>query len=52
MIYNDSLDDNTDVMLTINLTEGLFDLDEDLLEALAVIGDGDFYYNNKMNIPS
>jgi hypothetical protein len=39
-------------MLTINLTEGLFDLDEDLLEALAAIGSGQFYYNDKMNTPS
>jgi hypothetical protein len=39
MIYNDNICKTTNVMMTINLTKGLFDLDEDLLEALAVIGD-------------
>ena len=52
MIYNDNIWKTTNVMMTINLTKGLFDLDEDLLEALAVIGDWDFYYNDKMNTPS
>ena len=52
MMYNDNIWKASDVMMTMNLTEWLFDLDEDLLEALAVIGDGDFYYNNKMNTPS
>ena len=52
MLYNDTLQKTTSIMLVINLTEWLFDLDEDLLEALAVIGDWDFYYSNKMNIPS
>ncbi len=37
MVYNDIIDKYTDVMLIINLTEGLFDLDEDTLTALAVV---------------
>ena len=52
MIYNGTLNKTSDVMLTIYFSEGLFDLDEDSLKALAVIGDWDFYYNNKMNTPS
>ena len=52
MVYNDNIWKTASVMMTINLTKWLFDLDEDLLGALAVIGDGDFYYNDKMNTPS
>jgi len=52
MIYNDTVKKTTNLILMINLTEGLFDLDDDLLEALAVIGDWQFYYGNKMNTPS
>ena len=52
MIYNDNIWKTMNVMMTINLTEWLFDLDEDSLEALAVIWDWQFYYGNKMNTPS
>jgi len=52
MIYNDAVDKTTNIMLIINLTEWLFDLDEDSLELLAVIWDWKFYYNNKMNTSS
>ena len=52
MIYNDNIWKTINVMMTINLTEWLFDLDEDSLEALAVIWDWQFYYGNKMNTPS
>ena len=52
MVYNDVIEKTIDIMLIINLTEWLFDLDEDSLEALAVIGDWDFYYDDKVNAPS
>lgn len=52
MTYNDIINKYTDVMLTINLTEGLFDLDEDTLTALATVWEWDFYYGDKINNPS
>ena len=49
MVYNNIINKYTDVMLTINLTEWLFDLDEDTLTALAIVWEWEFYYDDKMN---
>ena len=49
MVYNNIINKYTDVMLTINLTEWLFDLDKDTLTALAIVWEWEFYYDDKMN---
>ena len=47
--WNDEIDN---IWLYINFVKWTFDLDEDLSEALAIIWDWKFYYNDKMNTAS
>ncbi len=51
MVYSWNNEIN-DIWLYINFVKWTFDLDEDLLEALAVVWEWEFYYGDKLNTPS
>ncbi len=52
LVYTWEIDNYKNIQLNINFVKWTFDLDEDLLDALAALGNWDFYYKDKMNTPS
>ena len=52
LVYSWEIDNYENIQLNINFVRWTFDLDEDLLDALANLGNWDFYYKDKMNTPS
>ena len=49
LTYSWEIWEYSSIVLSINFVKWTFDLDEELLEALAAVWDGDFYYSDKTN---
>jgi len=52
LVYSWWIDDYGSIQLNINFVKWTFDLDEELLDALAAVGNGQFYFGDKFNLPS
>ena len=52
LVYSWEIDDYENIQLNINFVKWTFDLDEELLDAFAAVGNGQFYFGDKFNLPS